>query len=331
MRLKHPTVTAVADFLRRQELQPSGIVAVSGGPDSVALLRALLACRRGPADRLVVAHLNHQLRGDESNADEAFVRDLCNSLDLEFIGERIDVTTAAAGENLEATARWLRYDWLSRCAARAGLPWVATGHTANDQAETLLHRLLRGAGLRGLRGIAARRSLQDGVELVRPLLAVTREAVMDYLTSLGQPAREDRSNLDLRLTRNRIRHELLPHLAERYNPSVVQSLCRLAEQAEEAFAEAEAEARRLLVEAELPRAGPMLVFDGAKLAAVPRHRLREALRLVFEREGWPVSGMGYDHWERLASVASGEASAVELPDGVRGCCRGRVFQLGRVP
>ncbi len=136
------------------------VVAVSGGPDSVVLLRALLAFRGREGPPLVLAHLNHQLRGAESEEDEQFVRDLHGRLvgeghrGLRLCCERLNVAEQARGENLESVARRVRYAWLTRVAEEACLPFVATGHTADDQAETVLHRLLRGTGLRGLRGIA---------------------------------------------------------------------------------------------------------------------------------------------------------------------------------
>jgi tRNA(Ile)-lysidine synthase len=321
-----------------QEARAAGVVAVSGGPDSLALLRALLTLRGDAQTPLIIAHLNHALRGAESDADEAFVRQVHAGLlaagagRLELRCDRIDVASRARqeGANLEATARRLRYDWLGQVAAEAGAGWVATGHTADDQAETVLHRLLRGAGLRGLRGIAVRRPLRPGVELVRPLLGVTRADVLAYLEEQGQPYREDRSNADLAFTRNRIRHELLPLLAGRYNPAVARVLGRLAEQAAELYRQEEAAARALLVEAERPRAGNVLVFDRAWLAAAPRHRAREALRLAWEREGWPAGGMGYEQWDRLAGLARGEATALDLPGGIRARARGRVVQLGPI-
>src|SRR5262249_34799970 len=148
---------------------------------------------------------------------------------------RLDIAQRAAdaGANRESHARQERYAWLSGMAAILGLPCVATGHTADDQAETMLHRLLRGTGIQGLRGIAARRPLIAGVELIRPLLTVRRADVLAFLAELGQPFREDSSNCDVDLTRNRIRHELLPLLARDYNPGVVDVLARLAGQAEE--------------------------------------------------------------------------------------------------
>jgi tRNA(Ile)-lysidine synthase len=336
-----PLLGEVRRWLRRQRVSPEDMVAaVSGGPDSVALLRALLALRprkgRGP---LIVAHLNHQLRGADSDADADFVRELHGRLSaagverLELCCERMDVAARAAAEgaNLEATGRRLRYEWLTEVARQYGARWVATGHTADDQAETVLHRLLRGAGLQGLRGIAARRELAPGIELIRPLLGVSRAEVLAYLNAIGQPYREDRSNLDRDYTRNRIRHELLPLLARAYNPQMAALLGRLAEQAEEMYREQEAQARRLLAEAELPRAGAVLVFDRQRLAAEPRQRVREMFRLVWAREGWPSGAMSFAHWDRVAAAALGEISEAELPGGLHVRCRERVVQLGPAP
>ncbi len=310
------------------------VVAVSGGPDSVALACAAveIGCR-GP---LVLAHLNHQLRGADSDADEAFVTSLHAALAAGAPGLRLrtacrDVAAEARREaaNLEALARRVRYGWLADVACGEGAAWVATGHTADDQAETVLHRLLRGAGLQGLRGIAARRPLEAGVSLVRPLLDTTRAEVLAYLASRGQPYREDASNRDLRHTRNRIRHDLLPHLAAHYNPGVVAVLGRLAAQAEEVFAALEEEARALLRAAELPRAGALCILDIASLSVAPRHRLREAFRLLWAREDWPLGEMGYREWERLADLAASHAAALDLPGGVRARRRERVIQVGR--
>src|SRR5262249_4700454 len=204
---------------------------------------------------------------------------------LEVRCERADVAALAQAEgaNVEGHARRLRYDWLARVAREAGAAWGATGHTADDQAETVLHRLLRGAGLKGLRGIAARPPLAPGVGLVRPLLRVTRDEVLTYLAAEGQEYRLDSTNADVERMRNRIRHELLPVLTRDYNPAAVSILGRLAEQAEEIYQSLEAQARALLAEAELPRVGPLLVFDRWRLAEAPPHLAREALRLTWER------------------------------------------------
>ena len=221
----------------------------------------------------------------------------------------------AEGANLEALARRERYRWLAEVARTHGIKYIATGHTANDQAETVLHRLLRGTGLRGLRGIAERRELEPGVTVIRPLLPATRADIVAYLHQLGQPYREDATNHDLRFTRNRLRHELLPLLARQYNPAIVRVLASLAEQANEAYHIEEAAALALLVEAELPRAGELLIFDRCRLLTAPRHQVREMFRLVWMREDWPLGGMDRAAWERVACVVFDDLTAVDLPGG----------------
>jgi tRNA(Ile)-lysidine synthase len=206
---------------------------------------------------------------------------------------------------------------------------VATGHTASDQAETVLHRLLRGTGLEGLRGIAARRQLTDGVELVRPLLNVSRADVLEYLAEIGQAARHDATNDDTTLTRNRIRHELLPLLTRDYNPRVESVLASLAVQAEEAFAEEEQRAAAILRHAERPREGETVVLEGTSLQSVPGRTLREALRIVWRREGWPMGEMGAEHWRGVEAVCRGTVSGRDLPGGVKARRAGPLVRLGR--
>ena len=313
------------------------VVAVSGGPDSVALVRGLLALPTTAGQRLVLAHLNHLLRGRDSDADEAFVHGLYETLrsqghdKLTLHTGRSEVAAQARAEhgNLESVARRVRYAWLAEVARKEGVPSVATGHTADDQAETVLHRLLRGTGPKGMRGIAARRALVPGVELVRPLLRVTRAEVLAYLARLGQTFREDASNNDRRYTRNRIRHELLLYLAEHYNPAIVAVLCRLAEAVGELYQGYEADAAALLAAAERPRAGGVVVLDRAGLARAPRHLVREVFRLIWTREGWPQGRMSFAAWDRLADVSSGTVRAVDLAGGVRARGRERVVLVGR--
>jgi tRNA(Ile)-lysidine synthase len=328
-----------------------GVVAVSGGPDSVALLRALLeaaehqpdaqardslACASGwCGSGLVIAHLNHQLRGPESDADAAFVTVLHGTLatrarfPLLLRCARVDIAARAreGGESLETTARDCRYQWLLAVAREVGASWIATGHTADDQAETVLHRLLRGTGIKGLAGIPARRVLAPGVELVRPLLGVRHSEVLAYLRQLGQGFREDESNRELTFTRNRIRLDLLPHLAAAYNPEIVPALCRLAAQAEGVQRDMEGRAALLLEKAERPRAGVILVFEVAKLAQEPRFLVCEMFRLVWTREGWPQRELGYEDWQRLAALVDTEEGAVDLAGGIQARRRGHVLQV----
>ncbi len=325
---------------RMQSLEGYGrgvVAAVSGGADSVALLHALIGARDPSIPfPLILAHLNHHLRGAESDADEAFIYALFHRLTSAGVSSftlrlgRIDVAAQAraGGANLEATARRVRYHWLADVAREAGVRWIATGHTADDQAETVMHRLLRGTGLQGLRGIAAQRQLETGVDLARPLLQTTRSEIIAYLDQLHQSYREDSTNRDLAYTRNRIRLDLLPYLAERYNPAVATALARLAELADEVFRDEEAAAVSLLSAAELPRAGKMLVFNRQRLEAAPRRLARAALRYAWAREGWPLDAMNYEAWNRLAGLVCGESGGLDLPGSIRARLHGHVLQIG---
>jgi tRNA(Ile)-lysidine synthase len=204
------------------------LAALSGGPDSVALVALLLRLREEMPLEIRLAHFNHRLR-DEADEDERFVRDLARRWVLPLAVGAADVrAVASAGRlNVEETARELRYRFLRRAAAEAGATKIATGHTMTDQAETVLMRLMRGTGLAGLGGIAPI-AAGEPCPIVRPLLAVPGRDIRDGLTDEGIPFREDASNLDHRFLRNRIRAELLPELVRDYEPQIVAHLARLA-------------------------------------------------------------------------------------------------------
>ena len=289
-----------------------GIVAVSGGADSVALLRGLV--QTGNAN-LVMVHVNHLLRGEESDADAAFVQNLSGTFGIECLMHVVDV--AALGGNLEATARNVRYQILAELAEHRGARWIATGHTADDQAETVLHRLIRGTGIQGLRGIAPSRD-----RIVRPILRATRRDVLEYLETLGQPYRTDSTNADVAFTRNRIRAELLP-LLKSFNPEIVASLGRMAEQAEELYADLDAETIALLATVEYPRNGPVVILDRAKLAALSSSKIRCVFRRIWQREAWPMHAMTHRHWQRIASFQPGD-----YPDGVQVQVAGDLLSIG---
>lgn len=227
---------AVARFIAEEHLLPSAArvtVAVSGGGDSVALLHILLAlAREGAGYHLSIAHLNHQLRPGSGEADEAFVRDLAGRLHLPCHCEARDVRAAARERrlNLEAAARAVRYEFLEEAAQRQGSLYVATGHTRDDEVETVLWRLRRSSDLHGLVGIPPSRPIREGsvITLARPLLTVSREALRAYLSARHIPWRTDETNLDLTRTRSRIRHRLLPVLREQLGEAYLEGLLRLA-------------------------------------------------------------------------------------------------------
>ena len=262
----------VLSNIRRQELLHAGDrvgVAVSGGIDSVALLRLLLELRQELGIVLSVVHFNHKLRGAESDADQEFVESLAREHDLQFHVDSDDVAEHAAEERVstETAAREMRYGFFQSLLAgdgpqglkpdsvspalrgpfgrlRAGsegplfdgayLRKIVTGHTLDDQAETVLMRMIRGAGLRGLGGIHPRILVEDddgevSGEIVRPLLTIRRRELEQYLNDIGQPWREDSTNTDARFTRNRVRKLVVPLLEQEFNPAVAENLAELAE------------------------------------------------------------------------------------------------------
>lgn len=246
----HELAKRVLSHIRRQELLKAGDrvgVAVSGGIDSVALLRLLLELRAQLGIVISIFHFNHKLRGSESDADEQFVARLAAAHDLQFHSDQGDVVQHAAAEHLspETAARELRYGFFRHLLGNGRDPGktrnvdkIATGHTLDDQAETVLMRLIRGAGLRGLGGIYPRIHVEDDErgacsEIVRPLLTVRRVDLTGYLNSIGQPWREDATNADLSITRNRVRNLVVPLLEREFNPSVAENLAELAEIARE--------------------------------------------------------------------------------------------------
>lgn len=304
--------------------QPRGlVVAVSGGPDSVALLRA---CHELGLAPLVVAHINHQLRGLESDADEDFVRKCGQRWNLEVAVERVDTHTASQSGNLEAVARRLRYDALKSIGEERGIEAIATGHTLNDQAETVLFRLLRGSGLSGLSGIAPRRHWR-GMSILRPMLRVNKAQVLDFLQQRGVEYRVDSSNAESRFSRNRLR-QLLPLLEREAHPHLQDRLARLADQARAWKRFERWQADPILAAAELPRVGDLCIFDANRMAACDAEALRLVGRRMWQRERWPRGEMTAEHWQRFADIARGLIKAVDFPGGIRARHTGRVVRVG---
>jgi len=325
--INHPLLGRLAEAWPRSAWRDvTVIVAVSGGCDSVALLRALLELRAADETpgrgALLAAHFNHRLRGEASDADQAFVEQLCRGLDVGCVtGAAQCATGDVASDASEASARTARYAFLREVAQRRGARYVATAHTADDQVETVLHRVIRGTGVAGLTGIPKARPLGHSATLIRPLLNVRRQELQSYLAELNQEFREDASNRMLRYTRNRLRNELLPHLREAYNPGIDAALLRLSQQAAEAQEQVQRDAQALV-----DRAGSasedgsaeFAVLDCTVLAASEAHLVRESLKIVWRELGWPEGEMGFTEWQRIAALTRGTATEAKftLPGNV---------------
>lgn len=305
----------VQRYVERHRLWAPGapvVAALSGGSDSVA---QLLLLRDLAADGLLVlagaAHLNHGLRA-EADRDEAFCRALCARLALPCVVEQAPVRAQAAASrvSIEVAARRARYAFLERARGQLGADVVAVAHTADDQAETVLLRLLRGAGTRGLRGILPRRGA-----VVRPVLDCRREGLRAALVTAGEQWVEDASNADVSLPRNRIRHELLPLLATRFQPAITRVLARTAEvvAADDALLDRLA-ARAVPTVVSASSAGLRLSIPA--LSALPLAIARRVARRALERVPAPQAPDLADI-DLLLSVCRVDGPAAAEPAGLR--------------
>ena len=334
----------VLKYVREQRLlQPGDRVAVacSGGADSVALLRILFDLRAELGLVLSVAHFHHQIRGAEADADKQFVEGLATGFQLEFHSGSGDVPTHAAAQkiSLETAARELRHQWFAGLVQKGKADKIATAHTLDDQAETVLMRILRGTGARGLAGIAP---AQREKHLVRPLLEISRREIEAYLKAIGQSWREDSSNLDFGHTRNRIRHTLLPLLERDFNPSIRQTLADLAELArgEEEYWNSELSSLmpRLVRQGKPGRSGRSLRGEFQGVLALDRSVLRGfpvAIRRLVIHELAQKLGitLEFKHIQQLTALIEQDKPnrKLTLPGGLWANCTLREIQFSRSP
>ena len=288
------------------------VVGLSGGADSVALVDALASLRRRRGFRVVAAHLDHGLRRD-SAADAAFCAAFCESLDVPLRTGTAAVRARAARERggIEQAARRERYAFLRAVRDEEKAAAIAVAHTRDDQAETLLLRLLRGAGATGLAGKRPKTG-----DLLRPLLAVSRAEVLAHLRERGHDWREDPSNADLEIRRNRVRHELLPYLEEHFNPGARAALARTASLLADDALHLRAEGEALLAPIVREEEGA-LVLERRPLAEAPTAVARAALRLALLRSGG-LAQVGAFHVERVLRLARAKAPSgrrLPLPGG----------------
>jgi tRNA(Ile)-lysidine synthase len=284
------------------------VSALSGGSDSVALAHLLKALSLAGDLRLVaLAHFNHRLR-PEGDAEQDFCAGIARALNLPFLVDGADVRALARREHrsLEDSARTARHGFLERARRSAGADVIALGHTRDDQAETFLLRLLRGAGSRGLASMHPRNG-----PIVRPLLDCRRDQLMDYLDSRDIPFVEDSSNADVGIPRNRVRAELLPLLKERFNPAVVDALADAADIAREEWKWLD-EAAQQLERRISRRDGAQVLIDSAALGSAPTAIARAALHRMMAAASNGRT-IGFDAIDRAVELSRGSGSSFDAP------------------
>lgn len=329
----------VKDFIHRHRLVLCGqvvVVGVSGGADSVCLLNVLARWQKALDIKLYIAHLNHQLRGAESESDSEYVASLASKLGMPATIGKCDVAAYRAERNcsVEEAARELRYDFLTGVANDVGASRIAIGHTRNDQVETILMHILRGAGTSGLRGLKpcspvpyeSHQSSAIGYRIlvIRPLLGITREETIGYCQEHQLKPRVDSSNLSLSFFRNRLRLKLLPLLRE-YNPNVDEALLRLAEIAGDDVCFLEQQAFQLWDKV-ARQEGDVVYLDKRKTSSLPVALQRQLIRLAVDRVLGDTRDVEANHIEAIRSLLIKQVGKrTLLPHGL--VCRGEYDEV----
>ena len=313
----------VLRFIQKEHLvsTPSCLlVAVSGGPDSVCLLHILAELREKLGITLHIAHLNHKLRGAESEADARYVSELAHRLGIPATTEERDVKAYQARQHisLEEAARELRYTFLSQVAQAIRTEEAAAGHTADDHTETILMHLVRGTGIKGLQGLKPRTQWQlagNSITIVRPLLQVSREETAEYCRQHHLAPRIDTSNLSLSPLRNRIRHQLLP-LLKSYNPQVAEALQRTARIAGDDLGFIDQQCLQLWAEI-AQKQGNVIIIDKQRLLKSPSVLRRYLLRMSIEKLVGNIKDIEMRHIDDIMSILTKPAGKrLDLPGGL---------------
>ena len=299
------------------------LVAVSGGPDSVAMLHALHTSSAEFGITLHIAHLNHGIRGDQSNLDKVFACNLAHSLKLTITVGNADVpalrATMRVGE--EEAARIVRYKFLHDTATELGINKIAIGHTADDRAESVLLNIIRGCGVDGLGSI---RPVSGNI--VRPLIEATRADVERYIAEHALPYRVDESNADVTYARNRVRHELIPMLEREFNPNVRNAVVRLAE-----IAAAQSDLIESLAESALHEIAYGNALDAGLFLRLPETIQFQAIRSEILRLKGDLRDVTFEQVERvIEALRSGNDFAIALPSGeIYASRKGNAFHIRR--
>ncbi|MGB8226187.1 MAG: tRNA lysidine(34) synthetase TilS [Sedimentisphaerales bacterium] len=327
----------IEDFIRQNNLLPNRsktLLAISGGADSVALFKILVNLKLSGRIKndFHIAHINHQLRGEKSLEDEEFVKTLAKQHNLPVTVERVNVKKYAKENKLsiETAARFLRLEKLTATAKKNNCSCVATAHQKNDNAETIIHRLLRGTGFKGLAGIRPKTVLH-GITFIRPLLYLDRNEIEDYLVSQNIKWQTDHTNLDCRFTRNRIRHRLVPFLQKQSADNIVESLFVLSQRclalSEKIESRAKAAEKKCLIE----QLEHFVSVDIEKFNAYPSFLKVEIIQNALQRCGIGLQKITNVHYGRIIKFLKEcrTGKTLQLPDKAIIKKQQSSFYLGR--
>lgn len=318
---KRNLIEQVLKTIRSYEMLAAGdtvLAAVSGGPDSVFLLHALKSLKNKlKLKKVAVCNLDHGLRADESKEDSLFVKRLAVELGFEFIHKTIDLKKLARkGISTEEAAREERYKFFQEAAGKSGANILATGHTLDDQAETVLMRFIKGTALKGIVGIAP--VIEFGkLKVIRPLIEIEKQEIVGHLDDDGIHYRIDRTNAEPVYFRNVVRGEIMPFL-EKYNPKLKRSLFNLAEHLREDFDFIE-EARVKMAGARGPGGTSRVEIRLKDIAVQPKALQKEILRDLLEDAGGEVKRLSFRHWKEMESLIRHKykGNSVDLPGNIR--------------
>lgn len=299
------------------EHQDSVLAAVSGGPDSIALVLALLGIREEYCLEIGIVHMNHLLRKGAAFKDEAFVKEFAEKFNLPFYSEQMDVSAYAKekGLSIETAGRKLRYLFFEKTARTYGYSKIATGHHKDDNAEQVLMNLLRGAGTKGLSGIPP---VRDNL-FIRPMISVSKQQIHHFLTACNQTFMNDETNADPRFLRNKIRHHLIPHLQKEYNPEIIDALNRLSAILRQEEALWQKQTRESLSRCLVKSSQQSMTLSRPLMAELAPAILQRVLRAAILQVKSDLKRISHAHIEDVLKfcMACATGSSLDLPDRIR--------------
>jgi len=310
----------IKDTIKQNDMLNEGdrvLAAVSGGPDSVCLLEVLCRIRKTFQTEIIVANMDHCLRGEQSEKDSEFVEELSRKLKLGFLHKKVKIRSLGAkGVSLEELARGERYKFLKEAALRENCNVIATGHTMDDQSETVLMRMIHGAGLAGLSGIPSVR-YEGNIKIIRPLIRIEKRDILEFLKKEKICFVQDKSNLDLKFVRNYARHKILPFLEES-NPKIRRTLANLADSLREDYVFLSAE-REKIIGKYRKSAREINSIKIKDMILQPKAVRKEIFKELITKAGGNIKKLTYRHWMDMNYflISAARGKSLNLPGGVK--------------